>query len=243
MHPRLAKLLQRHVGLNLYRVLSRRLESAAPTPPPEGIRCALLDEAQALAHSRDPQLELAQASVHEAFARGDVCVGDGNHDVAAAGGFPPLRSWYPIEILHFSFRSRRQFVAKASRAYEAWSRSPGGRPTLHHKLAYDAVQPDSTDDLYGRFLVDDDALEQGLADGTLAIDTRLRDALQGLRVEEGGFALPEPGAAGLSFPKIGIADEAAKTRAEDALRTDADDVDAQAALARAEVRLEVAANA
>jgi hypothetical protein len=141
-------------------------------------------------------------------ARSDVRVGAGNHDVDATGGFPPLRSWYPIEILHFSFRSRLQFVTKASRAYEAWSRSPGGGPTLHHKLAYDAVQPDATDDLYGRFLVDDDALEQGLADGTLAIDTRLRDALRGLRVEEGGFALPEPGAAGLSFPKIGIADEA-----------------------------------
>ena len=37
--------------------------------------------------------------------------------------------------------------------------------------------------------------------------------------------------------------EAAKTRAEEALRVDADDEDAQAALTRAEVRLEVAANA
>ncbi len=35
----------------------------------------------------------------------------------------------------------------------------------------------------------------------------------------------------------------AKTRAEEALRADADDVDAQAALARAAVRLEVAASA
>jgi F-type H+-transporting ATPase subunit epsilon len=37
--------------------------------------------------------------------------------------------------------------------------------------------------------------------------------------------------------------QAAKTRAEEALRVDADDDDAQAALARADVRLEVAANA
>ena len=37
--------------------------------------------------------------------------------------------------------------------------------------------------------------------------------------------------------------EAAKTRAEEALRADAENTDAQQALARAEVRLEVAANA
>jgi F-type H+-transporting ATPase subunit epsilon len=37
--------------------------------------------------------------------------------------------------------------------------------------------------------------------------------------------------------------QAAKARAEEALRADADDENAQAAVARAEVRLEVAANA
>jgi hypothetical protein len=75
VHPRLAKLLQRHVGLNLYRVLSRHLEPAAQAAPIAGIRFTLLDEAQALAHSRDAELELSPASVREAFARGDVCVG------------------------------------------------------------------------------------------------------------------------------------------------------------------------
>lgn len=79
MHPRLAKLLQRHFGLNLYRVLVRPL-GLAPAGAPGGalvggFRVALLEEAALLAHCRDPELELSQASVREAFARGDVCAG------------------------------------------------------------------------------------------------------------------------------------------------------------------------
>ena len=73
MHPRLARLLQRHGGLNIYRVLARPLGLAAA--PVAGIRVALLEEAALLAHCLDPELELSQASVREAFARGDVCAG------------------------------------------------------------------------------------------------------------------------------------------------------------------------
>jgi hypothetical protein len=48
-------------------------------------------------------------------------------------------------------------------------------------------------------VVNDDALEQGLGDGSLVIDTRLRDALQALRAGNGG----------LSFPRPNVVDEAA----------------------------------
>ncbi len=75
MHPRIAKLLQRYVGLNLYRVLVRPLGRVTAGAPIGGIRVELLDEVGLVAHCADPELELSPASVHEALARGDVCVG------------------------------------------------------------------------------------------------------------------------------------------------------------------------
>jgi hypothetical protein len=45
-------------------------------------------------------------------------------------------------------------------------------------------------EFYADHAVDDEALAEGLGDGTLAIDTRLRDALRTLRGEEGSFSLP-----------------------------------------------------
>lgn len=139
-------------------------------------------------------------------ARSDVRVEDGNHDVGAPGGLEPLRSWYPIEVLHFSFRSRSQFETKSRWAYAAWSRNPDAQPTLHHKLAYDAVQSGSVDEYYGALVVDDAALELGVARGALAIDTRLRDALRDLRLSDAGDRLREHG--GLVFPQPSLADEA-----------------------------------
>ena len=47
-----------------------------------------------------------------------------------------------------------------------------------------------------------------LEDGTLAVDTRLRDALRALRGEDGAFVLPD-GAQRLAFPRPGPEDDAA----------------------------------
>jgi hypothetical protein len=75
VHPRIAKLLQRYVGLNLYRVLVRPLGRLTAGAPIGGIRVELLDEVGLVAHCADPELELSPASAREAFARGDVCAG------------------------------------------------------------------------------------------------------------------------------------------------------------------------
>src|SRR5262245_12305979 len=74
MHARLAGLLQRYIGLYLYRVMARPLEGRdlAPNGP---VRFALLDEAEVLGHAADPELELSASSVRASFARGDLCVG------------------------------------------------------------------------------------------------------------------------------------------------------------------------
>ena len=143
-------------------------------------------------------------------ARGDVRVADGNHDVDAPNGVIPLRGWYPLEVLHFSFRSRAQFEAKSAWAYPAWERNPTGAPTLHHELAYKAVRSGSAETFYGDLVVNGRALEQGLDGGKLDLDTRLRDALRRLRAPDGGFAVPGPGNRDiLTFPAPTLEDDVA----------------------------------
>jgi hypothetical protein len=126
-------------------------------------------------------------------ARHDVTVAYGNHDATAPTGLRAFRSWYPIEVLHFSFRSRAQFEYKSIQKYEAWLRSPNAGPTLHHVVAYDACMAGNAGEYYGSFVVDQSGLERGLRDGTLALDTRLRDALRAFRRPDGSFRLLEAG--------------------------------------------------
>jgi hypothetical protein len=127
----------------------------------------------------------------------------GNHN-AEAPGLEPLRAWHPLEVLHFSFRSVDQIARKAR---GGWLRNPAYEPTLHQILLDEAARADRVQAFYDSFAVDDAALERGLADGTLAVDTRLRDALRTLRAADGTFVLP--GAARrLSFPRPTAHDDA-----------------------------------
>ena len=106
-------------------------------------------------------------------AHPDVTIHPGNHDLDAP--FPTLRGWFPIEVLHFPIRSRAQAEAK----FPAWSSlQPGIAP--HVDAAGSVLRDGDFDAYWRRYVVDDDACADGLADGTLAIDTRLRDALRTL---------------------------------------------------------------
>ena len=137
-------------------------------------------------------------------ARPDVEVEAGNHN-AEAPGLEPLRAWHPIEVLHFSFRSVAQLERKAR---GGWLRNRGYEPTLHQLLLDAAFRDGRMEAFYGSFAVDDNALARGLADGTLAVDTRLRNALRALSDDEGRFVLPD-GERGLAFPRPSAADDAA----------------------------------
>jgi hypothetical protein len=143
--------------------------------------------------------------------RADVVVAEGNHDADGAGQLAALRGWYPLEVFHFSFRSRAQFEHKSIRTYEAWLRSPNAGPTLHHVRAYDACVAGDAAEYYGSFVVDESRLERGLRDGTLALDTRLRDALRGLRFPDGGLYVPDEHerARRLHFPHPSVEEDAA----------------------------------
>jgi len=136
-------------------------------------------------------------------ARPDVVVEPGNHD-AVAPGLEPLRAWHPIEVLHFSFRSLEQLEAKSR---GGWLRQPVEALTLHQVLQHRAYREGRLAEYLDQFLVTAERLERGLADGTLAVDTRLRDALRSLRAEDGTFVLPTAGRR-LPFPRPPLLEDA-----------------------------------
>jgi hypothetical protein len=109
--------------------------------------------------------------------RGDpqVTVLSGSNRVLG-DGLEPVPGWYPIDVLHFPTRSLEHCRAKYLRWWAIAPSSFRGR-------AYDADQRGEMQDFYDAYVIDDETLAQGVAEGTLAIDTRLRDALRSLRAD------------------------------------------------------------
>jgi Glycosyl transferase family 2 len=106
-------------------------------------------------------------------AHPEVVVEQGNHVVSGVD-LPLLPSWFPIELFHFPLRSVRQFERRLR------TRWPGSlRGDLARARA--AFEGGGADALLARVALDDDAVSRGLADGLLATDVRLRDALRRLR--------------------------------------------------------------
>jgi hypothetical protein len=144
--------------------------------------------------------------IHRAHA--EVVVRKGNHSVE---GVPlqPLRGWSPVEALHFPWRSATHAIRKATHfTPEAMYHVMG--------LAHEAQEAGDLSERYEAFVVDDSALEQGLADGSLVEDTRVRDALRMLAgtsevppdMSDRRFAVT-PGAPALTFPRPTVVDDAA----------------------------------
>ncbi len=136
----------------------------------------------------------------KAIHRGDpgVTLSAGAHTLLDSR-FLSMRGWYPIEFLHFPLRSFDQFDRKYANLRSALGQS--------RNAYYDDVQRARDDgrlaEFYESLTIDDVAVERGVRDGSLVIDTRLRDALRSIR-RDGGFALD----AGLSFPRPSVVDEA-----------------------------------
>ena len=138
-----------------------------------------------------------------------LTVSPGSHAVAS-GPLQPLRGWFPVEVLHFPWRSYGQCERKAS-VYESNRFHEGLR------RAHDALAAGRIAEHYDALAVDGGTLERGLADGTLVSDTRLRDALRDVAGRSPvppasesrfTFALPEAGTPGLRFPRPTIVDDA-----------------------------------
>ncbi len=106
----------------------------------------------------------------------------------------PLRGWYPIEFFHFPVRS----LEHCKRKYEHQLVAPGQTPSPYYDRVRTFLEQGRIAEFYESLMVDDDALERGLQDGSLMIDTRLRDALRTL--SDG-----KP----LTFPRPTVVEEAA----------------------------------
>jgi hypothetical protein len=99
----------------------------------------------------------------------------GNHALVNSP-FAPLRGWFPIEVLHFPVRSLAQCEHKAELQGNAWKHIER-TPTAYHAQMFEALEKGTIADYYTSLVVDDGEVEQGVAEGRLVVDTRLRDAL------------------------------------------------------------------
>jgi hypothetical protein len=123
----------------------------------------------------------------------NVSVGRGNHALVGSD-FRPFTTWHPLEVLHFPLRSRAQWARKIELQGEAFTKHIERSGTGYHMRGYGALQAGRIDEQYESLVVDDDAVARGVADGTLVVDVRLRDALRALRSGRPP-TFPEPAAA------------------------------------------------
>jgi hypothetical protein len=105
----------------------------------------------------------------------NVIVTRGNHD-AHGERLLLLRDWFPFEVLHFPIRSRAQLLAKYADA-EAYRAGEYPKIPRHIEAMASKVRS-GEQEAYDAALVDDAKLDPGLVNGTLMIDTRLRDVLR-----------------------------------------------------------------
>jgi len=99
----------------------------------------------------------------------------GGHQVLGVPG-SLLRAWQPIEVLHFPLRSREQCSQKYERTWTGWERNLRGDLAR----AKQSSEKGKGDAMWDRLALDEAALERGLAEGSLAADTRLRDVFRAL---------------------------------------------------------------
>jgi hypothetical protein len=104
-----------------------------------------------------------------------VTVAGGNHDVHS-DVLKPLRAWHPFEVLHFPIRSVAQAERKYVTTFTAWDTRREPAPFVAR--AYHEHRARRLQAYYDALTVDDETLERGLEEGSLVVDTRLRDALR-----------------------------------------------------------------
>jgi hypothetical protein len=123
----------------------------------------------------------------------NVTLSAGAHTLLGSGMLP-LRGWYPVELLHFPIRSLEQ----CDRKYMHLRSSLGQSRNAYYDEVVRARHDGRFQEFYDSLVIDDEALERGLGDGSLTIDTRLRDGLESLRAH-----------GRLTFPRPSVVDEAA----------------------------------
>jgi hypothetical protein len=109
----------------------------------------------------------------------------GSHDVVS--DLKRMHGWHPADVLHFPFRAREQYERKGVR------RARGDKPLGQYVKAFEASERGRVEDAYGSLVVDGAIMARGLVEGSLVVDTRLRDALRELHGGEGNVLAAVPG--------------------------------------------------
>lgn len=107
------------------------------------------------AHRADPAITISFGS-HTAFSR----------------RWRALHHWHPADVLHFPYRSLEQWENKGVR------RARGDKPLGQYVSALLASEGGRSADRFRALTVDDATLDRGRAEGSLAVDVRLRNALR-----------------------------------------------------------------
>jgi hypothetical protein len=105
----------------------------------------------------------------------DVVVGTGNTSVRSRF-LRRCPGWSPVEVLHFPLRSFAHFERK----FLSHFRTVRERRRGDHLRAWEAAQKGQLHELYLEIVGTEERLRAGLAEGSLTIDTRLRDVLRAL---------------------------------------------------------------
>ena len=118
----------------------------------------------------------------------DVVVSKGNHD-AEGTGLHLIREWFPFEVLHFPIRSREQLERKYRITAEAEGRRDDPRVARHVRATLDRLaEGGGAAALFDELVVDDVRLRTGLGDGSLVVDTRVRNLMRARRGGRGRSA-------------------------------------------------------
>lgn len=170
-------------------------------------------------------------------AHPDIVVERGNHSLGSSF-FPPVRGWCPFEVFHFPIRSQAQYARKASQQVAAFAKNPRGVGTGYHHFAHKAEQAGRLDEVYASLILDDEAVREGIEQGSLTDDTRLRNALRELSPggPGGPFTLPRERAVPLELPRPTVVEEAAHA-VDVAVLEEANVVRLQRRLDRLELRI------
>jgi hypothetical protein len=105
----------------------------------------------------------------------DVLVGFGNATVRSEH-LRPLRSWSPVEVMHFPIRSYAQFERKFRTKFS----TAGGRMRSDTLRLVQAASAGRLRERYAEICPDEGSLQRGIGEGVLVVDVRLRDALREL---------------------------------------------------------------
>lgn len=117
-----------------------------------------------------------------------ITVIQGNHNVE--GLEPRLVNDDAIEILHFPVRRREQLInkiLKGGAAYERNTHLDKGLGRAWRRLYHNYRDNGHLDEYFAEVNFDDQRLTEGLVEGTLVMDTRLRDFLTNIK----GVPFPE----------------------------------------------------